>query len=187
MYSSNCIVLLNLTRVSLTALPFLRYVKFVHLATNVKTLSKHKRLRITECGCPAASQRQPRSIVSPKVHQPRDGGVSLSTTTTTTGRIFNGKPSRRGAWPWQVSLQLLHPKLGFIGHWCGGVLIDPKWVITAAHLCFVFSSGNLLQRTVQFAHRCAMDGGGRRMGIGLRRTRIRTPARRESDPPREIQ
>ncbi|EGI58175.1 Transmembrane protease, serine 7 [Acromyrmex echinatior] len=84
-----------------------------------------------KCGCPAASQRQPRSIVLPKV-QPKNG-VSLSTITTTTGRIFNGKPSRRGAWPWQVSLQLLHPKLGFIGHWCGGVLIDPKWVITAAH------------------------------------------------------
>ncbi|XP_071565745.1 chymotrypsinogen A [Temnothorax nylanderi] len=84
-----------------------------------------------KCGCPAASQRQPRSIVSPEVQL--EDGVSLSTTTTTTGRIFNGKPSRRGAWPWQVSLQLLHPKLGFIGHWCGGVLIDPKWVITAAH------------------------------------------------------
>ncbi|KAJ8667162.1 hypothetical protein QAD02_008824 [Eretmocerus hayati] len=50
-----------------------------------------------------------------------------------TGRIFNGKPSKRGAWPWQVSLQLLHPKLGFIGHWCGGVLIDQNWVLTAAH------------------------------------------------------
>lgn len=52
---------------------------------------------------------------------------------TTTGRIFNGKPSKRGSWPWQVSLQLLHPKLGFIGHWCGGVLIEPTWVVTAAH------------------------------------------------------
>lgn len=98
---------------------------------NVEALNKCKRLPITECGCPAASQRQPRSIVSPEIQL--EDGISLSTTTTTTGRIFNGKPSRRGAWPWQVSLQLLHPKLGFIGHWCGGVLIDPKWVITAAH------------------------------------------------------
>ncbi|KAL6424468.1 hypothetical protein ACFW04_009906 [Cataglyphis niger] len=94
----------------------------------------------SKCGCPAASQRQPRSIPPPKVQGLliKDDASSSSTITataitTTTGRIFNGKPSRKGAWPWQVSLQLLHPKLGFIGHWCGGVLIDPKWVITAAH------------------------------------------------------
>lgn len=49
------------------------------------------------------------------------------------GRIINGKESPKGAWPWQVSLQLLHPKFGLIGHWCGGVLIHPQWILTAAH------------------------------------------------------
>ncbi|XP_073983729.1 chymotrypsin-like elastase family member 3B isoform X2 [Rhodnius prolixus] len=51
----------------------------------------------------------------------------------TQPRIVNGKSSIKGAWPWQVSLQVLHPKFGLISHWCGGVLIDPSWVLTAAH------------------------------------------------------
>nr|CAH7745011.1 unnamed protein product [Callosobruchus chinensis] len=56
--------------------------------------------------------------------QPRSGFV---------GRIIHGRQSSRGAWPWQVSLQLLHPQFGFLGHWCGGVMISPEWLLTAAH------------------------------------------------------
>lgn len=87
---------------------------------------------ITACGCPAASHREPRAILSAKNVNSSSLGEEENVRTT-TGRIFNGKPSKRGSWPWQVSLQLLHPKLGFIGHWCGGVLIEPTWVVTAAH------------------------------------------------------
>lgn len=44
-----------------------------------------------------------------------------------------GTPTKEGQYPWQVSLELLHPSFGFIGHWCGGVLIDEWWIISAAH------------------------------------------------------
>lgn len=89
--------------------------------------------QITECGCPAASHRQPRAAL-PEVAEGSGGSLLEERGLgTATGRIFNGKPSKKGSWPWQVSLQLLHPKLGFIGHWCGGVLIEPTWVVTAAH------------------------------------------------------
>ncbi|XP_054000934.1 chymotrypsin-like elastase family member 2A isoform X1 [Hylaeus anthracinus] len=85
----------------------------------------------SKCGCPAASHRQPRAI--PTKGSGRNNTFDEENVAVTTGRIFNGKPSKRGSWPWQVSLQLLHPKMGFIGHWCGGVLIEPTWVVTAAH------------------------------------------------------
>ncbi|XP_022909353.1 chymotrypsin-like elastase family member 2A [Onthophagus taurus] len=71
--------------------------------------------QVLECGRNVRRSRQPRQ------------------TTLGHGRIINGKRSVRGAWPWQVSLQLLHPQFGFLGHWCGGVLISPEWILTAAH------------------------------------------------------
>ncbi|KAG5846632.1 hypothetical protein ANANG_G00117030 [Anguilla anguilla] len=44
------------------------------------------------------------------------------------GRIVGGCESKPHSWPWQISL-----RTRFHQHFCGGTLIKPQWVVTAAH------------------------------------------------------
>nr|XP_047919411.1 transmembrane protease serine 4 isoform X2 [Anser cygnoides] len=46
-----------------------------------------------------------------------------------TPRVLGGRPAAIESWPWQVSLQYRTE------HICGGSIIDPSWILTAAH-CF---------------------------------------------------
>ena len=43
------------------------------------------------------------------------------------GRIIGGDPAPTGYWPWICSLQIDG------NHYCGCVLIDDRWALTAAH------------------------------------------------------
>ncbi|KAF7663327.1 hypothetical protein LDENG_00211780 [Lucifuga dentata] len=53
-----------------------------------------------------------------------------------TSQIIGGTVAKEGMWPWQVSLHYRG------SHTCGGILISPDFVLTAAH-CFSSSSLNV--------------------------------------------
>jgi len=55
--------------------------------------------------------------------------------------VIGGDDAKPGAWPWQVGL---HTSRG--GFFCGGTLITPEWVVTAAHCISTLNPSNYVLR-----------------------------------------
>lgn len=59
-------------------------------------------------------------------------------------QIVGGKPAEPGKWPWQAALVYASEENAWQGQYCGGSLISPDWVLTAAH-CLLNDIGTPLQ------------------------------------------
>lgn len=67
--------------------------------------------------------------------------VAFNSHAQQQSRIINGKPASTATYPWMASIFILGGKDSDNGGGCGGSLIAPNWVLTAAH-CFLNEAGN---------------------------------------------
>ncbi len=95
---------------------------------------------------------------------PLDVGITQAMTVTAETpptpnkaerQIVGGKPAVPGAWPWMVSVQTFTTP-DYV-YFCGGALVAPNWVLTAAH-CVINSMPNQIITTIGI-HRLGSNQG----------------------------
>ncbi|OQX07261.1 MAG: hypothetical protein BWK80_49705 [Desulfobacteraceae bacterium IS3] len=96
--------------------------------------------------------------VAGSVHADMSKGSEQNLSPRVSERIVGGHEAEPGAWPWITALIANGDSL-YDGQFCGGSLIHPKWVVTAAH-CVVDTTPDMFD-VVLGIHDLEKDTGER--------------------------
>jgi len=107
----------------------------------------------------------PEEIPATHIHAQAASMATTRRLKSAAPQIIGGREADPGAWPWQAALMKHSVENGFYAQFCGGSLIAPNWVLTAAHCVTDSSSGVIVDpSTIDVTvgrHRLSSDEGQR--------------------------